>query len=109
MLVRLFAYSNSKDAAKKFFNSIINNIESSIVNKEYKRIEPYWKIEGVFVIEVNIELNKDFNEKNKEEFLNSIADRWIMFGNPINEVLASETTDGCNYIKKGVSMINIFY
>jgi hypothetical protein len=36
-------------------------------------------------------------------------EKWIEFGNPIDEVLASETTKGCNYIKKGINMINIFY
>lgn len=109
MLFRLFAYSNSESEAKKVFDSIINNIENSIVYKEYKKIEPYWKIEGIYVIEVKIELDKDFNEEKKEEFLKSIADKWTMFGNPVDEVLASETTEGCNYIKKGVNMINIFY
>lgn len=109
MLFRLFAYSNDEVEAKSVFESIINDIESSIVYKEYKKIEPYWKIEGIYVVTVRIELHNDFEGENKEDFLKSISDKWITFGNPIDEVLASETTEGCNFIKKGVNMINIFY
>ncbi|KYN78010.1 hypothetical protein A0J52_01625 [Clostridium sporogenes] len=109
MLFRLFAYSNNKDEAKFVFNSIIKNIESSIVYKEYKKIEPYWKIDGIYVVEVKVEFYKGLYEKNKEEFLKSIADKWTVFGNPIQEIIASDTTEGCMYIKKGIKMINIFY
>lgn len=109
MLFRLFAYSNNEVEAKIVFDSIISGIESSIANKEYKKIEPYWKIEGIYVVEARIELHKDFNEGKKEEFFRSISDKWTAFGNPVNEILASETTVGCNFIKKGVKMINIFY
>ncbi|WP_238917732.1 hypothetical protein [Clostridium sp. YIM B02555] len=109
MLIRLFAYSNNEVQAKNIFDSITSSINSSIVFKEYKKIEPYWKIEGIYLIEVRIELDKYFKEESMEEFLKSIADKWIVFGNPIEEVLASEATEGCNYIKKGVNMINISY
>lgn len=109
MLFRVFEYSKNQHEAKLIFEHIISEIQNSIISKEYKKIEPYWKVEGIHIVEVLIKLNKSFNKNQHEEFLRSISDKWISYGDPVNEIIASETTEGCNYIKKDVSMINIFY
>jgi hypothetical protein len=109
MLFRVFEYSNNENDAKVIFDDIINNIKDYITNKNYIKIEPYWKIKGIYVVEVKIQFNKNFNDIILKKFLMSIAYKWMEFGNPIDEVLASETMDECNYIKKDINMINIFY
>lgn len=109
MLIRLFAYASNKGEAKHIFESIIIDIENNIVHKKYTKNEPYWKMEGIYEVEVNIELTRDFNELKRDEFLKSISDKWLAFGEPIEEVLASNTNKDCKYIKSGIKMINIFY
>lgn len=109
MFIRLFTHSTSEEESKKILNEIITNELDYIDKIEYVTIEPYWKVESIYKIEVNVNLKEIFNEERMKSFLNSISDKWIFFGKPIEEALASETTEGCNYIKDGVNMINIFF
>lgn len=108
MLFRVFEYSNNQDEAKLIFESVISEIQNSIISKEYKKIEPYWKIEGIYVVEVSIKLDKSFNRDKYEKFLKSISDKWISYGDPVDEIIASETIEDCNYTKEEINMINIF-
>lgn len=76
---------------------------------EYVAIEPYWKIDGIYILEVNVDLKIAFTEERVTKFLDSISDKWTFFGDPIEEALASEATEGCSYIINGVNMVNIFF
>ena len=110
MYIRLFAISCNKDEAIHIFNNVISEIKNNnIRSQEIVKNEPYWKIDGVYVVEVDLELASSFSNEQIEVFLYSIADKWVFFGNPINEALASDTTEGCNYLKNGIKMINIIY
>lgn len=109
MFIRAFIYSNSKDEAQDIFESIIESVKDSIKNKEYIENKPYWKIEGIYVVEVKILFDNKFNKSYNDKLLKSICDKWITYGNPIEEVLACDDNEGCNFIKNGLKMINIFY
>ncbi|WP_313563417.1 hypothetical protein [Ruminiclostridium cellobioparum] len=111
MYIRLIAISADEKEAAQILDSVLKEIQKSIINKEIRLLEPYWKIEGRYEIEANINLDFDSNFSNNriQTFLNSISDKWIMYGSPVNEVLASQTTEGCNILKNGVSLINIFF
>jgi hypothetical protein len=107
MYIRLFANSQTEGEALSVFENVISYITNIIKCKEIKKIEPYWKIEGVYEIGAEIELNEDLKGDYLKGFLNSISDKWIFYGNPANEVLASDSTESCTYLKVGVKMINI--
>lgn len=109
MFIRLFTHSSNEEESKKILNEIIDKELQYIDKIEYVTIEPYWKLDGIYIVEVNVNLIVEFNEEKIKDFLQSISDKWIYFGNPLEEALASETTEGCNYIKDGINMINIFF
>lgn len=109
MYIRLFANANNSDEALQILDRAIYSIKNDIETQEIVKLEPYWKIEGVYIVETNIVLRERIKEEQLKHFLNEIADKWIFYGGHVNEALTSETTQGCNYIKKGINMINIFY
>lgn len=109
VFIRLFAHSTNEDDSKRIFNEMMDCELDNIDNIEYVAIEPYWKIDGIYKLEANVNFKITFTEKRITKFLDSISDKWTFFGNPVEEALASETTEGCNYIKNGVNMVNIFF
>ena len=109
MFIRIFTYFQDEYKIKMMINEIINKQIDNINKVEYITIEPYWKIEGVYKVEVEVDLESELTEQVREKFLYSISDKWTYFGKPIEEALASETTEGCNYIKDGINMINIIF
>lgn len=53
-----------------------------------------------------MQFNEAFTQNEFARFLENISDKWTDYG---DSVLASDTTEGCNYIKKGVGLIEIFF
>lgn len=106
MYIRLLSYSDDKEQAKKIVNDLLQN-ERQYINKiEYKRFEPYWKFDDMFEIGFEVQFNEAFTQDKFTRFLESISDKWTDYG---DSVLASDTTEGCNYIKGGIGLINIIY
>ncbi|QVK17664.1 hypothetical protein KHQ81_12540 [Mycoplasmatota bacterium] len=108
MYIRMFTYSKNEYEAKNIFKNMIVDIQYYIKLLKYEKIEKYYKFDNSFLIEVTIELSEEFNQKKAEDFFKSISDFWIMFGQPIDNILASKTTIGCNYMKFDIEMINIY-
>ena len=108
MFIRLFAYANNENNAKLVTNSVLDSIYHNIDKIEYDSCEPYWKINGIYKVEIKVLLKESLTDGQFQFFINDISDKWLLFGSPTDEFLASETTEGCNYIKSGVSLINIF-
>jgi hypothetical protein len=109
MFVRLFVDANDENEALNTYQWMIKKIENYIKSEEIKKIEPYWKIEGVFIIETQMEFIFDATNEMFMNILNCISDKWIFSGIPVDEALASVDTEGCNYIIDGLKLINIFY
>ena len=106
MYIRLLSYSDDKEQAKKIVNDLLQN-ERQYINKiEYKRFEPYWKFDDMFEIGFEVQFNEDFTQNEFAMFLENISDKWTDYG---DSVLASDTTEGWNYIKEGVGLIEIFF
>lgn len=106
MFINLFIYSDDEENARKILNDLLQN-ERQYINKiEYKRFEPYWKFDDMFEIGFEVQFNEAFTQEKFERFLEGISDKWTDYG---DSVLASDTTEGCNYIKEGVGLIEIFF
>ncbi len=109
MFIRIFTYFQNEYQIKMMIDEIISKQIESINKVEYITIEPYWKIPGIYKVEVEVDLKLEFTEQVREKFLYSISDKWAYFGKTMEEALASETTEGYNYIKNGINMINIIF
>ena len=60
----------------------------------------------MFEIGFEVQFNEAFTQDKFTRFLESISDKWTDYG---DSVLASDTTEGCNYIKEGIGLIEIFF
>ncbi|MDE7252850.1 MAG: hypothetical protein K2O32_07910 [Acetatifactor sp.] len=107
MIIRYFVYAQQKDESIEIVEDTLKIIDGDIVLKEYLVIEPYWKIDGMYTVELGIK----FNDKTKQikSFLDNLSDYWITFGEPVDEILTSQKGQNC-YIKDNrIEMINIFF
>lgn len=109
MFARIFVRSNTVDEAMETYRGIIKIIRKFVKTEKVEKIEPYWKYDDTHVIETNIILTCDLGSTEFEELLYQISDKWTFIGKPVNNTIASITTEGCNYIMDGIDMINIFY
>ncbi|MCH1627034.1 hypothetical protein [Fredinandcohnia quinoae] len=64
-------------------------------------------MENNYVVEIDLSLLEGINEVELKGVLMSISDKWLKFGIPTNELLASEAIEGCSYILNGINMVNI--
>ena len=63
----------------------------------------------MFEIEFEVQFNEAFTQNEFEKFIGEISDKWTLLGEPVHSILASDTTEGCNYIKKGIGLIKISF
>lgn len=105
MFFRFFIYARKDDDAIKIFDDCLKDIKVYITTKSNFKIEPYWKFNNMYVVEMSLKLEI---EKDKFiAFMDSISDNWLRFGN--DELLASENIDGYSEnIKNKISMVNAF-
>lgn len=109
MFIRLFAECDDKETALDIYRDVMGGMKENVENEEIVDVKPYWKMKGIFVVEAEMDLKRELNDEELNHFLASISDKWLRFGDPTDELLASVTTEGCNYMKKGVYMINIHF
>ncbi|WP_176009274.1 hypothetical protein [Paenalkalicoccus suaedae] len=107
MFVRLFVNSKNDSQTRSILRSFIKKFHPILKSQEIQKIEAYWKIENAYVVEIDLSLLDGTSEVELNKVLMSISDRWLKFGSPTNEFLASETTEGCKYILNGLIMVNI--
>lgn len=109
IFVRMFVYSNNEKDAINISNnflSIFNSITRSVSDQSF---EPYWKFEDMYVVEISIQLLVDKNSKAFNNKLSFVAENWITFGDPVIELLASDTDENCKIKIHGVKMLNIHF
>ena len=102
MFIRLFAYAINEIKAKNVLDDVLKAIELDLERIDFLICEPYWKMDGIYEMELKISLKRELSDTELNTFLENISDRWMLFGTPPDEMLASITMEGCNYIKKGV-------
>ncbi|MBD8006050.1 hypothetical protein [Bacillus norwichensis] len=109
MFIRLYVNAKSEPEACLVLEKVIKIFQPVLKSKEIQKVEPYWKIDGVYVVEITMLISEGKTEAEINEILESIADKWTRFGSPITELLASDTTENCNFLLDGLKMINIHF
>jgi hypothetical protein len=106
MLIRLFIKTTSNEQAMIVAENLLSLINDDI---EYKDIntKPYWKFVDMTIAEIQLELFNQLQGEKREEFLNSISNRWLCFGD--EELLSSDTMENCKLNYDDLKMINIFF
>ena len=109
MFIRLYVNAKSEPEALIVLEKILKIFEPILKDKEIQKVEPYWKIEEVYIVEVTMTMliSEGKTELKKNRILESIAKKWTQIGSPATELLASDTTENCNFILEGLKMINI--
>lgn len=104
MFIKFFVESKDESEAMKLVEDSLNEIEENIKKKEFKSITSYWKMENTYIVEMIIELSQEA----LHGFLYSYSDKWLEFGFPVDELVASLNNHECTYMKNGFVLINIF-
>lgn len=107
MFIRLYVNAINEYEVQPILEVFLNKFQPILNSQRVQKIEAYWKMDNVYIVELTLMLLHDINETELNRVLVNIADKWSSFGSPTNELLASETTNGCNYILNGINMINI--
>ena len=91
--------------AKIIVQDSLDEINDIIVYEKRKSVKPYWKIDGIYVVEFIIKLSKG----TLQHFLRNYSDIWLKCGEPINgyELLATVAIEDSKYIKDRFTFINI--
>lgn len=108
MFLRIFTIANDVETSEKICEELLSKLNKYIEKKTYLSNKPYWKMEGVYSVEVKLKLRKKMPNVFLNEFYCSIANKWISYGSPENEVLFSNNIDGCNFKNDNILMLNIF-
>ncbi|MDR0267188.1 hypothetical protein [Paenibacillus sp.] len=106
MFIRLFIKTIDKDKVIEIVRKLLSYINEDNIKYKDINIEPYWKYDGVTVSEIKLELYRPFCGNDREDFLNSISNKWIYFGE--EEVLSSDNMDNCR-LNYNLEMVNIFF
>ncbi|MCC3868992.1 hypothetical protein [Terrisporobacter mayombei] len=103
LFIRLFVYSNNKKESRNITEGIVKPLNDYINKIKYKSNKPYWKIDGMYVVEIKIEFNDKLNQNKFNKFLKEISNNWLTLGMQDEELISSDT----NFIE--LEMINIFF
>ncbi len=77
-----------------------------ITYKKRKSVEPYWKIDGIYIVEFRVKVC----EGTLRQFLKHYSDVWLELGEPIGgyNLIASDTSYESKYIKDRFTFINLY-
>lgn len=107
MFINLYIFADTDNEAKSTVEKIMHNFmhicESYIIHE----MKPYWKIAGIYDVDLTLNLKRKLEQNELEKTLLNISDDWLKFGNPPTEYLASDTSENSNYIFDGLKMIVI--
>jgi hypothetical protein len=107
MFLRMYLEAKNEDVVMQIAGKVLGHIKLQRSSKQV--IEPYWKIKGMYVFEVKMDLQPEINENDIIQALLPIAENWITFEDSINEILVSDTADECQIKLPEIKMINIHF
>lgn len=106
VFIKAFLYAHTEDESMKIITDILSplNIE---IGKTKIELEPYWKINGIYSVYVDLDVSI-LQKEMLEKFLKTIANKWISYGEPINEILISRNDKDIIINNEKIEMIIIF-
>jgi hypothetical protein len=72
----VFCASNTEEKALEISNVILEEINAWIDTYEILSNEPYWKIDGWFVVRYRLENTKMMDKKEAQRMLDKISNKW---------------------------------
>ena len=105
VFVRLFTNVENEQKAKDLLQDILGPIRQYILLLKELKVEPYWKIKELFVVECLLELDEHFGETEKSAFLDNIAETKHDHGDDVYVI--SDQDPG--RIKDGVCLLVVFF
>jgi hypothetical protein len=72
----IFCICNTKEEALDIANEILGEIDTWIGSYEILSNEPYWKIDGWFVVRCRLENTKMMDKQKAQRMLDKISDKW---------------------------------
>jgi hypothetical protein len=106
MFLRLFIRTTSNERSMIIVENLLSLINDDIECKDINT-KPYWKFVDMTIAEIQLKLCNQLQDEKREEFLNSISNRWLCFGD--EEVLSYDTMENCKLNYGDLEMINIFF
>ena len=91
MFIRLYVYSNNNIESKNISKEVVKPLENYIEKIKYIANKPYWKIDGMYVVEIKIKLYDKLNQNYFNKFLKEISNDWSILGINEDELIASDT------------------
>ena len=105
MYFTLYSYAKDIAESKELFEKVISKFPPGEITESDG--ENYWKIEGVFVY--GAKLNVCLSIQEIRAILENICDKWLNFGSPVQEFLASDTIEGgCTFFDNRIKMIIVY-
>ena len=105
----MFLYAKTEKEAIQQSENILLLLKTYIIKRKMIAIEPYWKMNNMYKLDISLELDIHILEKNiLEEFLQNISSKWQSYGEPINEILISKNDNDTIVYNEKIEMINIF-
>lgn len=91
LFIRLYVYSNNNIESKNIAKEVVKPLENYIEKIKYIANKPYWKIDGMYVVEIKIKLYDKLNQDYFNKFLKEISNDWSILGINEDELIASDT------------------
>ncbi len=106
MFIRYFVEADGLKEARKTVEESMDEISDIIIYKKRKSVEPYWKIDGIYIVEFRVKVR----EGTLQQFLKHYSDLWNEYGEPIGgyNLIATDNIEDCKYIKGKFTFINLF-
>ncbi|MGE7625255.1 hypothetical protein ACQKMD_20235 [Viridibacillus sp. NPDC096237] len=102
----LFVEAVNELEARAVTNKFLEKLQTYIIHSKVEKVETYWKIEGMYVVNLMIIWQKHVTRDGLEEVLSPVADKWIDLGDCL---LASKNDEECTYLLEGIDLVNIYF
>lgn len=104
MFIRFFVEAREKEEAIQIIQDNLKYEERMVSKVILNKIEPYWKIQGVYIAEVELKIQQEL----LGDFLDFFSDVWIEFGEPVEELLAYRDNKECKFMREKFVLIDVF-
>ncbi len=110
MFIRVYIEGTDKEGAKKTVERLVSVLEGQIIEYNVEKLELYWKIEGMFVAEIQTKtVFKEICEEDLKNITAPIADKWKLYGDPLEGLYASKNDEELKYLMENINFIELIF